>query len=1654
MDRRGSELLGIAAALAMAIAAAAPGSALGQLIRNAQIQIAPAAAARAEKDADVAEGQEKPDDSAAHVFSRPTREDLRNLAAAQRLLEDGRTSEAIGFLQAILNGPEDFFYQPDPKRDTRLSLKREAQRLIGQMPPEGLQLYELRYGAEARELLRKATADGDALALPEVSRRFFHTQAGYEAAFLLGLHHLDQGRALAAALTLERLQSTCPSSDRFEPMLSLALAAAWARTRMPGEAQAVLLRLKAARGRGSIPVGGKDLPLFVRDSDALTWLASIVGPQGAEGPGEEDQWLMVRGNPARAGVSSGSGPLLNMRWRVPAADHPLVEQVIQRIKQDHEDQGMPCLPGFHPLAAGDVVMMRTVRNLLALDFRTGKRIWEVPVGDGLEAALAGGNQPVAMGQTSQVQAGLAQRVWQDATYGTMSSDGTFVFSIEDIPLAGPVPGAPQIIIANRARGQGAARTCNRLAAHDIRTGKLKWHVGGGADDFDLPLSGTFFLGPPLPLMGQLYVIGEARNEVRLMVLDARSGDLAWSQQLAPVEQDYDQGMASVRRMMGVSPSYADGILVCPTSTGAVVAVDLATRSLLWGYPYSQQTDGRQRSRIVALRMGFPGGMGQQPTGQWMDATPVLADGRVLLTPPESDHLHCLALADGKEAWKLPREDAIYVACVHRGKVVLVAPRDVRAVNLDDGRPAWDGRRVDLPEGANPSGQGFASGGEYFLPLSTAEVAGIDLEAGRIARRAKSRGGSVPGNLVCTKGKVVSQGPDGLEVFYQLDGLRAVADSRLAANPEDAEALAFRGEILLDEGKRAEAVAALRRSLELAAEPRTRDLLRDALFEGLRDDFAAHRGLTPEIERLIDAPADRATYLRLMAAGHQSVQDYGAALEGYLALAGVDDLKGQTERLSKALSVRRDRWLQAQLAGLREAAPDDFRTQIDQAVEARRQAAIEAGTPEALQRFLDAYGNQPAAAAARKELIARLARAGRLLEAELLLREQERSADPGAAAAAVAETAEMLRASGKAADAAVYYRRLAGELADVSCREGKTGRQIVHALPPESDVAKLLGDASAWPVGRVELAKSQAPPPQTSFHGRFVLSFDNSPEPFFSDTTVLFDQNRRMLLGYDAYGRELWKPLAMTRAGVNPNVFFAYNRGLSRVNVQGHLMVLSMGFMIQAFDMLGGPGAEGPKLLWTQDLTDSGLADPSNPFGMGGIQLFQLRQMQLARYQRGPNTGLGPVTERFVCFQRLRHVTAVDAVTGEVLWVRSDVPPGSDLFGDEERIFAVPPGKPYALVLRALDGQMLGKRDLPRVLRREARPVPADPNVPALPAADEDGEEAVEVFPFQQFCIGTIGRNLLIWRPEGDKFLLELFDVWEQKNVWGPHAFDSSAKYARAGQEAVGVMESSGWFTLIALADGRQLVREQLEPEPSLQGIYLLRLRGQYFLVAHCPNRPGVPVQPSQPLPGTQFGPVASGRVYGFSPEGAKLWKAPVEVEQQQLLLSQPSGLPVLVFASQVYERRAGGGGSFHVAVLAIDKRSGRKVCDEKFTNSSGVFELSGDPQKNTVEVVTQRDKLTMTFTGEPWPATEPAPKAPAKIGEAILRSFQKAVKDQAPGGGALEDLPLQFEELEMPVAPVKVARPAVAKPAAPEKPEEKKPDAEKPAVKEKEGAGP
>lgn len=1552
----------------------------GQIVRR------PAVAIAAEKE----EGEDLGEAS----FPPPDRSIVQLMNRSREALRLARYGDVVEGLDKILKCTEDFFFQPDPKAPIYRSLKSEARQMIGRMPSEGRQLYELRCGADARAMLAKALANRDLALLAHVSGQYFHTQAGYEATFLLGLSNLDHGSPLAGALMLRRLREAPDAGDRFEPALSLAMAACWLQAGMPDDAQRALAALKERNPKSQLVIGGQEIPWFEKSSEAVAWFARLSGPQRSASQPEADRWAMYRGDPARNAATIGSPPLLNMRWSIPISDDPTMEQLLTRNQQLYRRRGAPMMSSLNPLAVDDVVLMRDAWYLWAVDFNSGKRLWTTrPLDDDPWQSLGGRVNVEAQLRQPQSTWGIvqvAQRVWDDATYGTLSSDGRLVFSIEDLTSDPNMYNASRGIVFGFRRQDNTRGPSNRLVAHNVRTGKIQWELGGEPGQMALPLAETFFLGPPLPLRGQLFVLAEAKEEIRLLVLDPNDkGKLLWSQQLTTVERSVT--MAPLRRLAGVSPSYSDGVLICPTGAGAVVAVDLATRSLLWGYRYPMPKDGNndfvRGQQMMAWQ--FNGGYydGMTPVTRWLDSTATVVDGRVLLTPAESDSLHCLRLIDGQPAWDaLPRKRNendydLYVACVHKGIAVLVGQNGVRGVRLEDGKSAWDGRTVGLPQGAAVSGRGFYSNGHYYLPLSTAEVMTVDLDAGKQTQLAKSRKGNVPGNLVCYKGKVISQGLESVDTFYQIDAAREEIRQRLAAKPEDAEALSLRGEMLMDEGKPVEAVASFRRAYELDSDPRTRELLRDALLDGLNTDFAAHRQFAPEIEKLLDDAPQRSTYLRLMAAGLQRAGEWRAALEQYLKLAELEQAQRPMELVDRSLLVRRDRWVQTRLTALRREAGPQGAAEIDKAVEERLKTALETQGVDALRQFLDYFGNQPAAAAARQELIKRLAVGGRLLEAELLLWPDRYGADRAAAGAAWAELADLFTHGGKPEAAAACYQQLAADYADVVCRDGKTGKQLLAALPQDSAVRRAIPSTPTWPVGKAEATKSS--PASRSVYGRFDVAFQGNPGPFFQDTTLRFNQQgRQAILVLDSLGRQKFE--AQLTDGVQ-QLQFSYNPNMTQARIQGHLAVLSMGTKIIAIDPHGVSG-NNAKLLWSQDLTD---ASADLPRGgqivvQGQVIIRAGGVVRLGGSQEMPSrmNSLGPVTSRYACFMRLRNLVVVDPLTGEPLWIRQDVPVNSEMFGDEQYIFVLPPDQNEATVYRAQDGELLGKRPVQRAKHRQGY---------------SDGMQRSMYSTFNVLGTAMLGRYVLTWDQENNQRVLRLFDPWEQKDLWPPRKFAAGSQADLVQEDAIGVFEPDGHFVLMELPSGRTIADVKLQPEKTLSEIVVTRLGRQYFLLTNDGTNPQRPNQVTlQPLQGTLYQPVRKGRLYALDLQGKTMWPSPVAVQDQYFLLNQPADVPLLAFACMRYEQR--GNPRVRTSLACVDRRTGRLIPTPDYPNQHTMcMDIVGDPEHQSVELRLQNNSTVLKFTDKPLPPLPPGGETTYKPGQGRVTDALMQVAERLAG---------------------------------------------------------
>jgi len=1500
------------------------------------------------------------------VVSFPTdRRRERQLEQARRLIENARWSDVATLLDGILEADRDFFYRPAAGETTWRSVKSEAARLLGELPPAGREAYELQFRARAERALGEAVARNDQAGIVAVARRWFQTPAGRRATLLSAMEAFESGQPLAAAAGLERLALAADAAT-FEPALSVLRAAALWRA---GERSAATTALEAARTRGATAVrlGGRDMPLTFPGGGGNDWLAGALGEPPVTAIRREQEWWLARGDSARNAVVDASRPLLVPRYRVPLSRHPEESRLLERRRRQAADREAVQWPAGGALAVDGRLLVRSPLGLLAVDFATGKRVWLQPAGS-TAAFLDNADEPDEGAGRDQVPASV-RSVFDDATAGGLSSDGRLVFAVEPDP-ATLAAQAGQLEARFNGLSVADSPTGNALAAYEVTgRGRKVWRLPrpaaerpagkpavdpGGAVPPGAAPAGQY-LGVPLPLGEQLFVIVEEKGEIRLDVLEAATGDTAWTQPLAVLDEELAVDGAAVRqrRLAGLSPSFAEGVLVCPTGAGAVVAVDLANRTLLWAYGYTRPavSEGMVLPNGMRIRRGLNarivingqligGAQGISTRGPgWRDATAIVAGGRVIVTPPDSDELHCIDLRSGALLWRRPRGDGCQVAGVTGDSVVVVHAHAVDVLALRDGKSRLQ-NPVDL-ESAGPSGRGVLTGGHLFLPLDTPEVVDIDLGQGRIVGRSPSRGGAVPGNLVAYRGEIISQGVDSLDVFHQSAALQEQLQTAAVGKPRGP---VWAGQLALDAGDVAGGLRAILRARQADPAAVPESVVADAMLFALGSDFAAASPVWREsvAAAAVDpgaAPAS-ARQLRIAADGYlregdadnawwaceQSldvpVRDPRAGPDGGAAGEVPVLVEDPTDR---ALASAGRRWLNGCLAQILASASPELRGRIDRRV-AESLAAIGAESDalvraNRLEDFLTVFGSHPAAGPARQQLIDTLAL-------------QVRSAAGGDAARGVLLRSELLRAAGEPASAA-----------DVAASEPDT--------------------AQAWPLGRVvERRGAGGRGDDPARQARVVmLAVADGGRGAFPGMRIGYDMQQLRMFAVDRHGRrlgDLFDRSATQLAGViSPHMLEA--------TAVGRVVVIRSGSLVAAFELSGDPALPNRRLWMLTDLSRAGAELPLVNVGrLVGGRGIRGANVPLGMRVREPDEAnpreelaLGPAQASGVPVRVGATVEVHDPVSGALLWERHRVPTTAELFGDADFLCVSPPSGQGALVLAMADGRVVRRADLPPRHER----------------------------------LAVHGRRLLVLEPagkEGDNAyhprvrLVALDPVSGERVPLGEYRGEALA--AAAGDGRVLVVEQGGAVTLLDVQRGTVAWTARVpvgEVRPEQLHVHAWEDRYLVF-VGRQPTaeEQAVVARSGVVLPLPQAGMAepqipATGAVWAMSArDGSLLWPAPATILQHALHPHQPAALPLLVFARQIQTQR--GVGQARLSLLALDKRTGHAVCLDDGIEAPQHFlmgcEVTADPAEHTITISRGGGAVAdrvLEFTGLPI-----APRAP------------------------------------------------------------------------------
>jgi outer membrane protein assembly factor BamB len=1524
-------------------------------------------------------------------------------------IEGGDWPGACGDLQAILDSKEDVYARVDThdpmtgQQKTRyISVKFEANRLLSKMPADGLNTYEVKFGAQARQLLDQAKKTGNRDLLGEVASRLLHTKAGGEANELLATSCLDRGEYFQAALRYAMVIGPDPAQSRASDLTLLKAALASKQAGDLARAgqlwDALYARIKSA---GS-------LALANGQAASLKQIQAFYDQIHRAADTSPLDWPLVGGNVARNAQAKGSPPMLDYPlWSRPtfmdvsefsgdvesgAEVKDLFEKV---LKTNLSDPQNPVMPGGYPIAANGLLFYRSYEGITALYLhdvldKEGKIEAKAGSLQSKSTQLAGSlafsftnrdraNTLQRWVEDTYMKSGISNLLYENSTVGTLSTDSRNIYAVDDLAL--PIPpkylmqqfwGQPNLVQEN-------VKTMvlqNVLCAFDLATGANKWNLGVPPDDKAVSKSEspkandyekTHFLCVPINVGGKLYVLNEKNNgDLRLLCLDPENkGErIGPPQLLGTVKNEHRYFHDMARRANAIHLAYAEGILVCPTNAGEILGVDLLTRSLAWAYKYREKPPAQ--GSMPKQFEPKPDGATVLSYSNWRASPPVIVDGKVVFTAPDSSGVHCINLRDGTEVWAAPRNESdLYLAGVFLDKVLIVGKHSVRALRLADGAPAWPA----LQTGDVPSGHGVASNNVYYLPLRRREILAIDLARWGIKahNRASSSDAEPPGNLLFYQGMVISQTPTRIVAYPQLEAKLAEAEAAYAKDPSIGNLL-FRGELRLADGQLQKAVDDL--SMVLAkdpsaeAAPKAKAKLFDALGDLLRSQFKESAGKYLEkYKELCAVPGNAAEevertaqYWRILAEGRQQEGDLVSAFVAFKEYGASPKFKdkGIPDLDDPAHTVPANLWLRARIGAMFESASPAQRRGLEAKIAEQWKAVQQTKDVKAIRDFAGmfdvpfAVGRQ-----ARLELADSILSAGtrdEFLEAELSLmqlRAPAFKADPAVGGKALETLARLELAKGGDDPlrlAAAYYREIKHDFPNAIFTGGKTGAELFQTLAEDPRLRPYLEESAvSWGPGKVaqrKLANQIEPAGQ-----RFVFQPDPELPPHFQQLRLVLDyadiSNPQLQLVSVRDQKARWKtglgPLGLNNIvlqnmynPMNPRQAYHAEAGFRFFSAKGHLAVLQVGITACGVDLDTG------KVLWRQTLYD-----PTKvPNAVGTWQVMADERGGLWALHNTPNGQaksrigrVGAVQPTYVALVTHKGLMVIDPLDGSALWSKSGMANNIEIFGDDQHIYYVETAEGMAVgagrCLRASDGAPVEVRDFGFYYRH------------------------------QQRIVG--GAQILTAEPNGKALTMRLYDVLTGKDLWKRTFENDPAVLSTLDLSYCGVVErATGKLIVVDLRTFKEVLQASLkewrvgiDDLASLDRPLLLDDGELFYVALNGRNQvPATAAMGANFTNGIRCLPV-NGWICAIDRKGQFLWHSFARMTNQMIVADQFKSQPLLLFTSRALVQDAKTQVYSPIAqTVSFDKSTGMAIwSDRHASNAAQYTDFRIDWQAGAVDLV-------------------------------------------------------------------------------------------------------
>ena len=1463
------------------------------------------------------------------------------LQAVELSVKQKKWKSAIELFQRLLDQQEDSLHRS--ANGPWQSVRRTANQMLGQLPEATLVEYRSQYGGLAQQQLAAARRSGQTSEFVNVATRFFHTPAGYEAANYLGMLHFDRSEFGLAARWFEELAAS-PAPITKSDSWRLQAALSFARSGDSKSASAILGRL--SNGPNTL-VG-----LGAGSVKASDWLSQVQVDGASQSVALAD-WTQLYGTAARVGTAIGGDPLLSPDWSLPLTSSRMVRDSLKWLVQDLQDQQRSLILASIPLVVDGKVIYRDLRGIRSVEIEQGHPIWESVEGVSPERILGGlppqqidpqdawrfrANpfQHVGEYQGSSAEfSPLTSLLFRDGVYGLISSDGKQLFVIEDHGiLSRSLPGQhwgwdgsndPQDPF-------GLPWKTNRLVSYDLQTGRTLWSLGGNEsrESFDPPLAGSYFYGTPAVDGDELFVVAGKGDDIKLWSLDRRTGAPQWSQLIAYADTKIDLDIA--RRWITSQVAVGEGIIICPTTVGWLVAIDRMRQSVLWAHRYVPHTAGDNADQENGSQL-----LKQRELNElWSPSAPVIVGNYVVYTPQEQPILVCLNAVDGRRIWDHPKERGLYLAGVFDQKVLIVGETDVTAFNLSDGEMVWS---APFDDGIRPSGRGVVVDDHLYLPLSNGELRSIELATGkRLSQTFVASQQQSLGNLAMHHGKLVSLSPAGLTVYGQRDALLTEIQQRLTANPEDAGALLRSSEIHLLNHEYSDALPLLRRIATDRLSPEERSRHHAALVECLSTiihDDVLHRGdELDELRKLAASPAEKLLYWELSAEKLLGEQKPIEAFDVICKLAEESAGTQITRSDDRRITANRTSWLSGRMLDLWSATPEAQRRIIDERIVRITSEAAQRSVNDC-QRIVTLFSFHPAAMSARQRLVEWLAETKDFAGARIILQQLVEDSSETLASQAIERLARLMVQCQQPADAVYYYGLLGSKYPGVIVRDGLTGARLAEIARENKELnfePRLHG--MTWPetpLRPVQSVVNYLQPPQN-------MTLD-TPLPFFDRLSIDAYQNeQRLAVESSSTGAVEW--MVPLRAAVR-----GLDEGQMNCRQIGHQLFFVNRGILHAISPVE------KQVLWTKSLGDhsDGIASGrhSNRISITAMTApGQNDGAQSLFLQRAQNTGsLAIVQPNYLCVYGRRSLSILDPRTGEELWELDGLPMYAVVVGHRDALFVIIPGREEALVYRAIDGKPL-----------------------EIPGAAKTLNNAIMAHGSSLLLLELAGSNPLramgIGRP---KVLLRLHDPVTDSTKWKLE-LPAGTLVNPLGDDEVVALLADGQVQRINIASG------QITPLESIPGKKMERRQEKYLLADD--DRIYLIVNSQDSGHQTYGENLASirinGTVYCWNRTGQQFAWPPLEVKHQNLVIDRFSTLPVLLCVSRSWKPRGRvnlGIGTLNIA--AVHKQTGKMLINTEIPSAYSGFHAVGiNPEEPSIDLKSYNMRMRLV------PADGPVAVAP------------------------------------------------------------------------------